>query len=74
MKDVASATRYDIFQGDSVGVGLSSNELDGVGTSYEVEQSGSDETDNATDEHVLNHDNLPAYEVCYAFEVVFTKS
>lgn len=72
MADVASATRYDIFQGDSVGVGLTNNELDGVGTSYEVEETGSDETEASSNKPVLTHDNLPAYEVCYAFEVDLT--
>ena len=56
----ASDVSYDMFYNDSISTGLTKNELDGVVDGFDVQPSG--------DESV-SHNNIPAIDVFYAFEI-----
>ena len=65
------STRYDMFDNDSIGTGLSKNELQGVGENLAVEQVGSDETSDGSP--ALSHNNLPNLHECYVFEILLNQ-
>ena len=65
------STRYDMFYNDSLDTGLAEdkNELDGIGDSFDVEQTGSNET--VGGQPALPHNNIPNLHNCYVFEIRF---
>jgi hypothetical protein len=66
------STRYDMFYNDSLDTGLAEdkNELDGIGDSFDVEETGSNEV-SENSKPVLSHNNMPVMHNCYVFEIRF---